>query len=405
MTTSPRRALHPQDDRSGLAGQGFLPWPAWPPREGSLADLVPSAFYALGRPTAGRYLLSQAATGSGVIIVWLVDGLGYDQLQRARQDGLMPGLDQLFQTGRTWLRSLWSVYPSVTPIALSSLLTGSYPSEHGLIGRVLNMGAEFPTFDSLAKTRKPAGAFDLARPTLDRQASDVGLDYLAVLEHRLLSGTLTQIIHPNADKLVTHVSPMGWLPTLVDSIPTDHRGLVYTYWSYLDALNHLRGPYSPEWIYEMRALDRRLHALANVQWPQPGPVWLWVVSDHGHIAVAGSLSYPTLRKELPWLQAVPYGSDRLLTLAVPDERIDDVITMCAQLFGDRVAVWRTHDLWRAHVFGPPVNPQFQSRAGNVVLEPTGGWFWVLDDDKVMAAGHGGRSPEEMVIPWLEILLS
>lgn len=388
-----------------IVGRPFLPWPAWPPREGSLAELIPSAFQALGRPVDGRYLPSQAQSGSGLIIVWLVDGLGYDQLQRARQDGLMPGLDRLFQTGRAWLRSIWSVYPSVTPIALSSLLTGSYPSEHGLLGRVLHLGEQYPAFDSLAKTRKPEGAFDLARPTLDRQASAAGLDYLAVLEHRLLNGTLTQIIHPNPDKLVTHVSPMGWLPTLADRIPHDHRGIVYTYWSYLDALNHLRGPYSSEWIYEMRALDRRLHALADLRWPQPGPVWLWVVSDHGHIAVEGALSYPTLRRELPWLQEVPYGSDRLLTLSVPDDQVAALDAMCTQLFGDRVAVWKTRELWSGHAFGPPVNPDFLSRSGNVALEPTGGWFWTLDDDKVMTAGHGGRTSEEMVIPWLEILLS
>jgi len=56
----------------------------------------------------------------------VVDGLGWDQLEAALQDGLMPHLARLEGSGCARRQALETVFPSMTPAALASLVTGAY---------------------------------------------------------------------------------------------------------------------------------------------------------------------------------------------------------------------------------------------------------------------------------------
>lgn len=116
--------------------------------------------------------------------------------------------------------------------------------------------------------------------------------------------------------------------------------LSYAYWSYLDAVNHQRGAYSRDWIDEVQALDRMIDQLTNDVWPGPGPVWLWITSDHGHQKIEELLPYRALRQQMPDLLPVPWGTDRMLGLSLTDEEAQQVREVSGRLFGDRVKMIR-----------------------------------------------------------------
>ena len=70
--------------------------------------------------------------GATRIVVLLVDGLGWNQLQA--HSSHMPTLSS-FVGGH-----ITSITPSTTATALTSLVTGLAPGEHGLIGYRVDMG-------------------------------------------------------------------------------------------------------------------------------------------------------------------------------------------------------------------------------------------------------------------------
>ena len=183
--------------------------------------------------------------------------------------------------------------------------------------------------------------------------------------------------------------------------------LSYAYWSYLDAVNHQRGAYSRDWIDEVQALDRMIDQLTDDVWPGPGPVWLWITSDHGHQKIEELLPYRVLRQQMPDLLPVPWGTDRMLGLSLTDEEAQQVREVSGRLFGDRVKMIKTAELWETGWLGPGARPWYQSRLGNWILEPQGGAFWDTEELGTVStriSSHGGRTPEELTIPWLEIRL-
>lgn len=338
------------------------------------------------------------------IVMWLIDGFGYDQLQQALEFDLMPHLEGLLATNRAQMRPISSVYPSVTPVALASLLTGQWPSRHGLVARRIYLSAAWPCVDTLGLSPLEAPV-RLDEATIDQLTYERHIAYTSVLETRLLQGTLTGLIHPDPHVIDSMVSPLSLVPR-IHAINTKNSSvprLTYAYWPYLDAINHHRGIGSQDWLEEVQSLDRLLGQLTRKPWPGRGPSWLWITADHGHHPVSHHLSYPSLRARVPELPPMPLGTDRLLGFHLSDAQADSVSRACRVLYGDRVTMMAADDLWASGWMGRELYPDHQDRLGNWLLEANGGAFWSTDETgPTPVSGHGGRTREELTVPWLEI---
>lgn len=347
-----------------------------------------------------------ADTESQRIVLWLIDGFGYDQVQQALDRHLMPHLQSLLVANRARMRPISSVYPSVTPVALASLLTGHWPGRHGLVGRYLHLSDAWPGVDTLNSGRLEA-PLRLGEKTVDQLTRDQHIAYTSLIETRLLKGALTGLIHPDARVVDSIVSPLSLIPRIhaANSDPKPVPHLTYAYWPYLDAINHRRGMGSQDWREEVQSLDGLLGQLTRTAWSGPKPSWLWITADHGHHAVSDRLSYPALRARLPELPKIPLGTDRLIGFHLSDALAERVARISQELYGDRVTVITTRDLWDAGWMGPNAHEGYQERLGNWLLEAQGGAFWDIGDtDDGIKAGHGGRTTEELTVPWLEIRL-
>ena len=60
----------------------------------------------------------------------MIDGLTPSMLEDAVEKRTAPALAELFERGE--YRRAASVFPSLTPVCISSLATGTYPDEHGI---------------------------------------------------------------------------------------------------------------------------------------------------------------------------------------------------------------------------------------------------------------------------------
>jgi hypothetical protein len=118
-----------------------------PPRPdyggGSLADLLPAVLRGLD--VAGETSGLDLDVTSRVVLV-LVDGLGANALRAAGDTA--PFLTSLLDGAGS--RSITAVFPTTTPIALTSLGTGLSPGEHGVVGLVIRMPEDGRLVNTLA---------------------------------------------------------------------------------------------------------------------------------------------------------------------------------------------------------------------------------------------------------------
>lgn len=361
----------------------------------SIVDVMPSALHLTGGNPGYEMTLPTRADRDTTqqVIVWLIDGFGYHQVEEALKRQLMPTLEHLFSTRRGHLESMMTVFPSMTPVALASLMTGSFPDQHGIVGQIVQVEDQ-----SVDIIRGPLpDSLVLQSLTVAEQARQAGVPYRVVIESRLRNGPLTSLLHRDADHIDTFVVASG-LPVVVNrALDLQPTGLTYVYWSGPDSINHQRGAYGPEWVAEMRWLDQCLGELLSHT--RPG-AWLWITADHGHIAMDGALPYAEFRREFPGLPELPtmVGPG----IAVELENIHAVEEFLAGWAPVSVEVMSVRDLVDTGYFGPSRDLRYAPRVGSSVLMPPSGWYWQLKQDKVLQWSHGGHSPYEMTIPWIEI---
>lgn len=367
----------------------------WDGHEPSIIDIMPNALQLLGGDIASVRGLPTWATRNTAqqIVVWLIDGFGYHQIQEALNRQLMPHLDQILKTRKGHLESMMTVFPSMTPVALASLMTGSFPEQHGIVGQVVQV--DHQSVDVIAGPLP--NSLRLESPGVAELARHSGIPYRVVIENRLRHGALTTLLHQDADRIDTFVVASG-LPVMVNqALDQEQTGIIYVYWSGPDSINHARGAYGPEWVAEVKWLDQCLYQL--VSQTRPGS-WLWITADHGHIPLAGALPYAELREHWKGLPELPPMVGTGVSLDV--DNVEAFKTFLAEWSSVPVAVVRVSELWRAGFFGPSMDFRFQNRLGSHVLMPPSGWYWQLNQEKLLKWSHGGHRPEEMTIPWIEI---
>ena len=135
---------------------------------GSLADVLPAVLAGLDVPGAAATM--QLDPGRQVCLV-LIDGLGWNALRA--HPGEAPFLTSLLDAPGS--RAITSVFPTTTPIALTSLGTGLSPGEHGIVGLMLRLPDEGRVINTLALP----GQVDLALlqplPTAFERAAAAGV--------------------------------------------------------------------------------------------------------------------------------------------------------------------------------------------------------------------------------------
>ena len=363
-----------------------------------LTDVMPNAFqlFTKQKPHQGGQLPTWAKPGQTTqLVVWLIDGLGYDQIEYALSHQLMPHLAQLFESQRGHLYPLHTVFPSMTPVALSSLLTGRSPVDHGILGQVIRYNGEMVNIlhGPLPDT------FTLSTPDVSKQAAEIGISYHAVLEHRLLKGPLTRILHPQTSCLETFMVASG-LPVVTNSLLDDNDpGIIYLYWSGVDAINHVRGAYSPEWKSEIQSIDHWIKVFTT---SHRKDTWLWITADHGHIPMAGGLPYWDLKAHLQWLPDVPPQVGTAIAIDV--DNVADLREFLSQWSTIPIEIVSTMEMWKAGYFGNTKDSEVLSRIGSHLLMPTSGWSWLITANDRHNWSHGGMSASEMIVPWIELSL-
>jgi len=370
-----------------------LSLPADPARARSLVRVLPEVIAAL----SGK---SDWFSPARSAIVFVVDGLGAANLAaRSGHARFLASVGGRRDVART-------VFPSTTAAALTSLLTGTSPGEHGILGYRVRVPGAADTVNQL-KGWETDGldphSWQRREPLL---ASETALGRPCfVVSHARYAGTgFTEAILRGAQFVAA--SDLADRALLAADLAAANPGaLVYLYAPDLDSVGHKHGWESDRWTTALERVDAATRSLAGAL---DGGTGVVVTADHGMVDVP---------------------RHRHILLEDGDTLLDGVEMIGGEprmlhLYAERGAEQRLLEAWRASesgrswvvtreealaagLFGPSIDPAVEDRIGDVVVAARAGVVY-YDDREVdkgprrMVGQHGSLTDEERIVPLLRL---
>jgi hypothetical protein len=375
----------------GGARPGDQPEPLLPDWEGpSLHRVVPALLGEVNHPGVGPLpeWFPDPVAGADQVVLLVIDGLGEEQLRE--RSGLAPVLSS--GVGGP----IRSVAPSTTACALTTLVTGRVPAEHGVVGYrlaldgdVMNVlqwslhgvdarmsvpASKFQPFESFPGSRSPV-------PVVTRY--DFG-------------PTGFTAAHLGRVELHRWHTPAG-LVTAVRELTWARAPFVYAYYEGIDKVAHAEG-LGPYYDDELRAVDRLVGDVLEAL--PPGAV-LVVTADHGQVEVGNSVEL--IGPEIMEATTLISGEGRFRWLHVRPGAAEDVAATALALHGDVAWVVTKEQMIADGWIGGVPSREVSARLGDVALVPFAPTAF-LDPADVgelrLKARHGSLTPPEMRIPLL-----
>ncbi|ANJ09905.1 MULTISPECIES: alkaline phosphatase family protein [Streptomyces] len=369
---------------------------------GSLADLLPTLAAGLGVPgmTAGITELTPADRNC----VFLIDGLGWEQLRAHPQDA--PFLSSLLGTSRGGTgRPITAGYPATTATSLASVGTGLPPGAHGLPGYTVRDPATGALMNQLRWQPWTAPAAWQPYPTVFQLAEQAGVHAAQVSSPTFANTPLTKVAL-SGGTFVGQLSGEDRMDSAAAQLAGADRALVYTYYSEVDGAGHRFGVDSDTWRGQLGHVDRLVQRLAEQLPPRSA---LYVTADHGMVDVPFDEEHRVDFDEDWELKAgvaLLGGEGRARHVyAVPGAR-GDVLACWREVLGDRFWVASRDEAIEAGWFGPRIDDRVYDRIGDVVAAARDDVLLIASErepkESAMVGNHGSMTPAEQFVPLLEV---
>ncbi len=374
---------------------------------GSLLNLMVSIEEALGNHPKGYPELSLLPATSFEpdrnLILLVIDGLGFDYL--SRRSGAL----------REYLQGpITSVCPATTASAITTLLTGAAPQQHGFTGWFSwfrEVGSVLAILPFKARcASEPLG--DVAYTPADLCGATPLTSRLSVSSHTVAPDWMADSAFNRAFQNDTRMWPYkgmdGLFSTTLKAVKKDKApAFVYSYWPEYDSLSHMFGVGSQEVAQHFEQLDQ---AFARFLKKLKGTgTRLIVTADHGFIdsppeRMIEMADHPQLADTL----MLPLcGEPRLAYCYVhPDRRetfeayVGNELSHAADLLPSARLI---EEGWFG--LGQP-HPELQSRVGYYTLVLKENYkvrHWILGEKPHQHLGvHGGVSAQEMQVPLIVV---
>jgi hypothetical protein len=365
---------------SGAAGGPIIPDYGGANVRGIIPALLGPASWATGLPA---WMPSVVASADAVVVL-VLDGLGWDQLQEHRE--LMPTVAAM--TGGP----IQTVAPTTTATALTSITTGLTPAEHGLIGYRIMLGGEVM---NVLRWYVGEQAVRRSHPPREVQPFEpfLGQTVPVVSVAELQSSAFSEAHLRGSD-------PVGWRAASSIAVQAQlevgaGERFVYCYYGGIDKIAHERG-FGPFYDAELRAADR---LVGDVLASLPAGTALLVTADHGQVHVGDRLVTPS--PDMLAGVTMQSGEGRFRWLHAAKGALDDVAACARDEVGHLAWVVTKEQTLDEQWFGPAMAPSVRSRLGDVALvahEPVS--FHDPDDSGPfeLICRHGSLTSAEVNVP-------
>jgi hypothetical protein len=322
------------------------------------------------------------------IVLLVLDGLGAVQLRdRSTQT---PTLSS--GAGGT----VTTVAPSTTACALTSLVTGKVPADHGVVGYRLALDGEvmnvlqWSVRGADVRTRVPAHVF---QPFPSFPGSSGVVPVVTRYDYGPTGFTAAHLGRVELHRWQTAAG----LVTTVRQLTARGAPFVYAYYEGIDRVAHAEG-LGEFYDDELRATDR---LVADVLDALPAGAVLVVTADHGQVEVRSSVEVfgPEIMADVTLLS----GEGRFRWLHARPGAAAALVEAATERHGD-VAWVRTRDqIIEDGWLGAVPSATVAARLGDVALVPYAPTAFLDPADTGelrLKARHGSLTPAEMLVPLL-----
>ncbi|WP_432157294.1 alkaline phosphatase family protein [Streptomyces sp. bgisy153] len=369
---------------------------------GSLADLLPTLAAGMGVP--GVTPAIPELTGTDRACVFLIDGLGWEQL-RAHPDEA-PYLTSLLSGSRGGTgRPITAGYPATTATSLASVGTGLPPGAHGLPGYTVRDPATGELMNQLRWQPWTAPDAWQPYPTVFQLAHDAGVHAAQVSSPAFANTPLTKIAL-SGGTFHGRLTGEERMDLAAEQLAAADRALIYTYYAELDGAGHRYGVASDTWRGQLMYVDRLVQRLAEQLPPRSA---LYVTADHGMIDVPFDEEH-RLDFDLDWELragvALLGGEGRARHVYALPGAEGDVLTCWREVLGEQFWVASRDEAIAAGWFGPHVDDRVYARIGDVVAAACDDVLIIASErepkESAMVGNHGSMTPDEQLVPLLEV---
>lgn len=370
-----------------------LSLPADPSRTRRLTGVLPQLIAAL---EGGSEWFAPASSA----IVVVVDGLG------ARNLAARAGHARFLAPRALKKNVARSVFPSTTAAALTSLLTGTWPGEHGIVGyRVRIPGTDLVPnqLHGWETDGLDPRTWQRREPLLEREAAQGRACFVVSRADYVGSGFTAAILRGATFVSADDFSERA---AIAADLAARHPGsLVYLYAPDLDSVGHRSGWESDEWSTALERVDAAIATLAGRLASGVGAV---VTADHGMVDVPRHRQL-LLTEGDGLVEGVRLigGEPRMLHLYAEDGEAPHVHARWQQAESSRSWVMTRAEAIDAGLFGPVVDDEVRPRIGDVLVAARAAVAYY--DDRVADKGsqrmigqHGSLTDEERTVPLIRL---
>jgi len=333
---------------------------------------------------------------SAVLVV--IDGLGAGQLRaHAGHARLLSGAMAKKDVAQ-------SVFPSTTAAALTSIVTGVAPGEHGLVGyRVLDRrsGRLVNQLSGWGEARIDAASWQ-QEPTVFERVRAEGRPAFAVGLAAYATSGFTAATLRGAEFRAA-ATPAERLELSYQLAAENEGALVYCYLPEADQAGHKHGVASSSWVAALEDIDAALSLRI------PERTGVLVTADHGMVDVPRH-RHLVVDDGDRMLTGVTHvgGEPRMLHLYLDDPaRLPEAQAAWAEGTEGIADVLSRDQAIAAGLLGPLVTADAASRLGDLVVMARGAWA-IYDGREAdrrsqdMIGQHGSVTPEETRVPWIRL---
>jgi len=366
-----------------------------------LADITPSIFAGLGLSDVYDSCgFGESPHGRECLL--LVDGLGADVIEKYAE--FAPTLSRL-----KFFEPVLTTFPSTTATSLTTLMTGTLPGTHGMMGytvRVPRSGGRI--LNSLKWDERVDPQVWQSIPTFFERGKNVGISVSHIASKRYENTGFTSAAFRGATYRGANTLPEMVAAARI-SLKTSP-SFAYLYLNDLDVAGHSDGVGSEKWLLALAFVD---HAIRTFLDQLPKGTRFWITADHGMINAEEKI---ILGRENSLLEGVALiaGEPRARHLYLEDKFLEgngpsDVAAKWRETLGDSVEVYTRQGAIDACLFGDFVSNNASDRMGDLIAIARGGVIFVdparTTQESAMVGHHGGMTDSEKYVPLGNALIS
>ncbi len=371
---------------------------------GSLVNLMASLQNglkgAMHTYQALNLLPAQQVAARRQILLWVIDGLGFNYL-RAHPEAI--------HFNASLRGSMTSVYPPTTATAITTLLTGMAPQQHGLTGWYMYY-RELGSMLAVLPGKPRYGGVGLGAAGIDvalLHGHTAFADRIGVCAHNIAPASIARsdfnLAHLGSARLSSYHDLDGLLDEISTALHGDGHRFVHAYWPGLDSIGHHNGIGSDAARTHLLELDQAF--LTLLERIQGTDTLVIVCADHGQIdsTPASRLSlddHPHLKDML----ALPLcGEPRSVYCYLRPGCEQDFDSYVASGLAGAAHALSPSELLDQHWFGlGERHPELARRIGDRVLLMQSNYTlkdWLPQEKRFELVGvHGGLSSDELLVP-------